>query len=76
MIISGSDLPNKTVDLCPPYGKIPLVTIGDSAFPRCPWLIKGFNSNTDNLKERLYNLKLSSARAVTENAYGMLKSRW
>ena len=76
MIISGSDLPNETVDLCTPYGEIPLVKIGDFAFSRFPWLMKGFNSNTVNLKERLYNLKLSSALAVTENACGMLKSRW
>lgn len=53
MIICDSDWPNKTVDLGTPYEKIPLVTIGNSDFPRFPWLIKGFNSNTDNLTERL-----------------------
>ena len=34
-------LPNKTIDLGEKYGKLPLVTIGDSAFPRFPWLLKG-----------------------------------
>ena len=75
-IISGSGLPHKTVDLGTTYGEKPLVAIGDSTFPRFPWLIKGFNSNTDKLKERFYSLKLSSARVVTENAYEMLKRRW
>lgn len=76
MIISHSDLPNKTVDLGTPYEKIPLVTIGNSDFRRYPWLIKSFNSNTDNLTERLWNLKLNSVRIVIEKIYGMLKSRW
>ena len=75
-ILHGDALPNKTVNLGDDYGEIPLVTIGDSAFPRFPWLVKGFNSNTIDPKERLYNLKLSSACVVTENAYGMLKSRF
>ena len=55
---------------------MPLVTIGDSAFPRFPCLLQGFSTNTNNSKEKLYNLKFKSARVVTENAYEMLKSRW
>ena len=55
---------------------MPLVTIGDSAFPRFPWLLKGFSTNTNDSKEKLYNLKLKRARIVTENGYGMLKSQW
>ena len=35
-IISGGGLPNEFVDLGTPYGEIPLVTTGDSAFPRFP----------------------------------------
>ena len=57
-------------------GEIPLITIGDSAFPRLPWLIKAFNENTRDPKEKYLNKKLYSARVVTENAYGMLKGRW
>ena len=75
-IISASGLPNETVDLGTPYGEITLVATGDSAFPRSPWLIKGFNRDTDNLKERSYNLKLSSCRLVNENTYGMMKRCW
>ena len=75
-VISGSGLANKTVEIDTSYGEIRLVTIGDSALPRFPRLIKSFKSNTDNLKERLYNLKLSSTRLVNENAYGILNSRW
>ena len=31
---------------------------------------------TEDSKEQFYNLKLSSARVESENAYGMLKVRW
>ena len=53
-----------------------LVILGDSSFPRLPRLIKSFNENTRDPKERYFNKKLCSARVVTENAYGMLKSLW
>ena len=33
-ILNRQGLPDKTVDLGDDYSKIPLVTIGDSAFPR------------------------------------------
>ena len=75
-ILKDEGQPNKTIDLGKKYGKFPLVTIGDSAFPRFPWFLKGFSTNTNDSKEKLYNLKLKSARVVTENAYGILKSRW
>ena len=74
-IMAGQGLPNKTVIL-DDYGKIPLVTVGDSTFSRFSWLVKAFNSNTGDEKEKNYSLKLNSPRVVTENAYGVLKSRW
>ena len=75
-ILNGQGLPDKTVDLGDEYGKIPLVTIGDSAFPRFSWLLNNFNCNTNDERERYYNIKMNSTRVVTENYYGMLKSRW
>ena len=65
-----------TVDLGDEYGKVPLVTIGDLAFPRFSWVLKNFSCNTNDERERYYNIKTNSARVVTENCYGMLKSRW
>ena len=69
--LEGAGLPNKTTDLGEKYGKLPLVTIGDSAFPRFPWLLKGFSTNTNDSKEELYKLKLKSARAVTDKKMRM-----
>lgn len=74
-ITNGAGIPNKCINLGE-AGEIPLVTIGDSAFPRLQWLVKGYNENTRDEKERYFNKILSSARVVTENAYGMLKGRW
>ena len=76
-ILRGEGIPNKAINLGETYGEVPLVTVGDSAFPRFPWLINAFTNEQGNyLKEEYYNMKLNSARVVTENAYGMLKSRW
>ena len=77
-ILNGQGLPDKIIDLGDEYGKIPLVTIRDSDFPRFSWLRKNFNYNTKDERERnrYYNIKMNSTRVVTENCYGMLKSLW
>ena len=61
----------KSVYLGEEYEEIPLTAIGDLAFTRFSWLLKSFNSMTEDSKERCYNLKLSSAWVGTENAYPM-----
>ena len=57
-------------------GNIPFAKIGDSAFPRYPWLLTGCNENTSVQQQHYFNKKLCSVRVVTENAYGMLKDHW
>ena len=37
------------------------------------WLLKGYNEDSRDPKQRYFNTKLCSARVVTENAYEMLK---
>ena len=75
-IVSGNALPDKAIILSEDIGDIPLITIGDSAFPRYSWLLKMFNENTQDPKEKYFNKKLCSARVVAENCYGMLKGRF
>ena len=70
-ILNGQGLPDKIVNLGDEYDKIPLVTIGDSAFPRFSWLLKNCNCNPNDKRERSYNIKLNSARVVTQNCYVM-----
>ena len=74
-ILAGEVIPNRIMNL-EGGEEIPLVTGGDSAFPRHPWLLKGYNEDTRDPQQRYFNKKLCSARVVTENAYGMLKGRF
>ena len=53
-IQSGGDIPNKSIILGD-IGEIPLANIGDTAFPRLERLLKCFNENRRDLKERCYN---------------------
>ena len=75
-ILKGQGLPDKTVDFGYEYGKVPLITTGDSLFSRFSWLLKNFNCNTNDERERYYIKNLNSARVVRESCYGMCKSRW
>ena len=58
------------------FGSIPLVTVGDGAFPKFAWLLKAYDDRTNDPQQRFFNKCLRSARVVCENAYGMLKGRW
>ena len=74
-IENGDIFPNQSLNLSP-YGEIPLTTVGDSAFPSRPWLLKPYQEGTRVLVERHFIMRLSSARVVSEHAFGMLKGRW
>ena len=75
-ILNGQGFPDKTVDLGYEYCKVPLINIGESLFSRFSWLLKNFNCNTNDERERYYIKKPNNARVVRENCYGMFKSRW
>ena len=74
-IISGNIIPDKVYTLGD-FGNIPLVAIGDVAFPKHAWLLKGYSEDKRDPKQRYFNTKICSARVVKENAYGMLKGRF
>uniref|UniRef100_A0A8C8SK72 DDE Tnp4 domain-containing protein n=1 Tax=Pelusios castaneus TaxID=367368 RepID=A0A8C8SK72_9SAUR len=55
--------------------EMPVVILGDPAYPLMPWLMKPFTGKLDPAKEH-FNYRLSRCRMVVECAFGRLKARW
>lgn len=59
------------------YLQVPLVVLGDPAYPALPWLMKPYPDMGHNTAgQKAYNYRQSRARMVVENAFGRLKGRW
>ncbi|CAM5074464.1 unnamed protein product [Natator depressus] len=55
--------------------EMPIVILGDSAYPLLPWLMKPYTGSLDSSKEQ-FNYRLSKCTMVVECAFGCLKARW
>ena len=56
---------------------VPVVILGDLAYPLLPWLIKPYPGDGSLTPiQRRFNYQLSRARMVVECAFGRLKGRW
>lgn len=56
---------------------VPLLMLGDPAYPLLPNLLKPFSDNGRLTPEQfVFNNRLSSCRIVVEHAFGRLKGRW
>lgn len=53
-ILKRDVLPDRGISLGD-FGYVPLVTVGDSAFPQFSWRIKGYNENTRDKQQRNVN---------------------
>ncbi|XP_028297768.1 protein ANTAGONIST OF LIKE HETEROCHROMATIN PROTEIN 1-like [Gouania willdenowi] len=72
---SGTLLPNWTetfegVD-------VPLLILGDAAYPLLPWLLKPYPEGRGATQaQTAFNHRLNEARMTVQKAFGRLKSRW
>lgn len=71
---SGTLFPNATER----FGEVdvPIVILGDAAYPLLPWLIKPYTPNNITPAQAAFNYHLSRARMTVERAFGRLKGRW
>jgi hypothetical protein len=56
--------------------KMPFYFVGDEAFPLRSWLMKPVPRKNLTTEERIYNYRISRARRVVENAFGLLSNRF
>lgn len=54
----------------------PFVIVADDAFPRKPWVMKPYPGKDMSMDKLIHNYRLSRARRVSENAFGILVSKF
>jgi hypothetical protein len=55
---------------------IPYFLVADDAFPLRTWMMKPFSQREMSTEEAVFNYRLSRARRIVENGFGILVHRW
>jgi hypothetical protein len=78
-IFGRSTLPAKLDEVCEPYGndpRVPRFVLGDGGYSLRSNVLVGFEYDTSDPRERIFNNCVDTGRVVVENAFGRLKGRW
>lgn len=74
-MLREGELPMMYKRMVPGYDKVPVLLLGDPAYPLLPFLMKE-HTHPKNNAEVIFNNMLRAARNPIECAYGRLKARW
>ncbi|XP_067203044.1 uncharacterized protein [Linepithema humile] len=79
--IMGQRFYNNTINLPDPSAisvrhNVPYVMVADEAFQLNLFTMRPYPSKNLTKRQRIFNYRLSRARRVVENAFGILASRW
>ena len=55
---------------------VPYYLIGDDAFPLRTWMMKPYSRHVLSDEERIFNYRLSLAKRIVENMFGILANRF
>lgn len=80
--IMGQRFENKQMELPPPRPlsncsiSVPYMLVADAAFQLNEYTLRPYPGNRLNKTREIFNYRLSRARRVVENAFGIMASKW
>ena len=74
--LKTGDIPSCPCTLTPGGTQVPVVILGDPAYPLLPSLMKEYSNGGSTKQEQYFGLKLCKARMVIECSFGRLKARF
>ena len=72
----SGDMGSCAREIVPGERKVPVLILGDPAYPLLPYLMKEYANGGSTRQEQYFGLTLCRARMVIECAFGRLKARF